>query len=40
VDSTGLLCGNLLRSMSGATEFAPFFTDERRCAIIGSLFES
>lgn len=35
-----MLCGNLLHSMSGATEFAPFFTDERRRAIIRSVFDA
>lgn len=35
-----MLCGNLLHSMSGATEFAPFFTDERRRAIIRGVFDS
>lgn len=32
------LWGNLLHSMSGAGEFASFFTDERRRAIIRGLF--
>jgi len=35
-----MLCGNLLHSMSGATEFAPFFTDERRRALIRGVFDS
>jgi sulfotransferase len=35
-----MLCGNLLHSMSGATEFASFFTDERRRAIIRGIFGS
>ena len=35
-----LLCGNLLHSMSGATEFASFFTDERRRAVIRSVFDA
>ncbi|MBV8534467.1 MAG: sulfotransferase [Alphaproteobacteria bacterium] len=35
-----MLCGNLLHSMSGATEFAPFFTDERRAAMIRGIFDS
>lgn len=33
-----MLCGNLLHSMSGANEFAPFFTDERRRAILRGVF--
>jgi sulfotransferase len=35
-----MLCGNLLHSMSGATEFAPFFTDERRRAMVRGIFDS
>lgn len=35
-----MLCGNLLHSMSGATEFAPFFTDHRRHAVIRGVFET
>jgi sulfotransferase len=35
-----LLVGNLLRSMSGVTEFVPFFTDARRSAIIKALFSA
>lgn len=35
-----MLCGNLLHAMSGANEFAPFFTDERRRTILRGLFES
>jgi sulfotransferase len=35
-----MLCGDLLHSMSGSTEFAPFFTDERRRAVIRGLFAS
>jgi sulfotransferase len=33
-----MLCGNLLQHMSGATEFASFFTDERRSAILKAVF--
>jgi sulfotransferase len=35
-----MLCGNLLHSMSGAKEFASFFTDARRHAVIRGLFDS
>src|ERR1700721_2937044 len=35
-----MLCGNLLHSMSGATEFGSFFTDNRRRAIIHSIFDA
>lgn len=35
-----MLCGNLLHSMSGGGEFASFFTDEKRRAIIRGLFDS
>jgi sulfotransferase len=35
-----MLCGNVLHSMSGATEFASFFTDERRLAVIRGIFDS
>ena len=35
-----MLCGNLLHSMSGATEFASFFTDERRRAIVRGVFDA
>ena len=34
------LCSNLLHSMSGADEFASFFTTERRRAILRSVFGS
>lgn len=35
-----MLCGNLLHSMSGATEFVSFFTDERRRAMVRGVFQS
>lgn len=35
-----MLCGNLLHSMSGASEFASFFDDGRRRAIIRSAFDA
>jgi sulfotransferase len=35
-----MLCGNLLNSMSGAGEFASFFNDEKRRAIIRGVFDS
>lgn len=35
-----MLCGNLLHSMSGATEFASFFSDDRRRAILRGVFQS
>jgi sulfotransferase len=35
-----MLCGNLLHSMSGATEFASFFSDDRRRAILCGVFQS
>jgi sulfotransferase len=35
-----MLCGTMLQSMSGATEFASFFTDARRRAIITGIFAS
>jgi sulfotransferase len=35
-----MLCGSLLHSMSGATEFASFFTDDRRRAILQGVFHS
>ena len=35
-----MLCGSLLHGMSGATEFAHFFTDDRRRAIIRGLFDA
>lgn len=35
-----MLCGNLLHSMSGASEFASFFTDERRRAILRGVVRS
>ena len=35
-----MLCGNLLHSMSGGGEFASFFTDERRRAIVRGVFDS
>jgi sulfotransferase len=35
-----MLCSNLLHSMSGATEFAGFFTDERRRAIIRGVLDA
>jgi len=34
-----MLCGNLLQSMGDTTEFASFFTDERRRTIIKGLFD-
>jgi sulfotransferase len=35
-----MLCTNLLHSMSSANEFSPFFTDERRRAIIHGVFDA
>jgi len=35
-----MLCSNLLHSMSGATEFASFFTDDRRRTILQGIFRS
>ncbi|WP_428488267.1 sulfotransferase family protein [Rhodopila sp.] len=35
-----MLCGTLLHGMSGATEFASFFSDHRRRAIIRGVFQS
>jgi sulfotransferase len=35
-----MLCGNLLHSMSGATEFASFFSNDRRRAIVRGIFQS
>lgn len=35
-----MLCSNLLHSMSGATEFASFFSDGRRRAVIRGIFQS
>jgi sulfotransferase len=35
-----MLCGSLLHSMSGATEFASFFTDQRRRSILRSVFDA
>ena len=35
-----MLCSNLLHSMSGATEFAAFFTDERRRAVVRGVVDA
>jgi sulfotransferase len=35
-----MLCSNLLHSMSGATEFASFFSEDRRRAVIRGIFRS
>ncbi len=35
-----MLCGNLLHSMSGATEFASFFSDKRRHDIVQGVLRS
>ena len=34
------LCGALIQKMSGASEFAVFFSDERRATILRGLFDS
>jgi sulfotransferase len=36
----GMLCGNLLQSMSAGGEFGSFFSDDRRRTIVRSVFES